>query len=230
MTLGEIFTALGYLTGVSVLVWSAAQKRLATQGMGLVAAAGLLGGIFGAKVSELIFQGWPVRIGLIEGLDPRLGGRALLGGLVFGWSGVELMKRRLGIRRSTGDLFALALPAGEAVGRIGCFFNGCCYGTVCNVPGAVFQHGAWRYPVQIYSSLTAAMIFGILMAFRKRLAREGDLFKLYLILFGSTRFALEFLRQNDTFWMGLTPMQWFCLELTAFGTLTLVPLKRGARA
>src|SRR5579862_6960915 len=207
LTPGELFTALGYVTGVLVLIWAARQKSLVTDGMAQVALAGLVGGVIGAKLTELIFEGWPIRIGLAAALDPRTGGRALLGGIVFGWVGVELAKRKLGIRRSTGDLFALALPAGEAVGRIGCFFNECCFGTKCSAPWAVYQHGEWRHPVQLYSALTAGLVFTILLASRRKFTREGDLFRLFLILFGTTRFALEFLRQNDTFWLGFTPMQ-----------------------
>jgi phosphatidylglycerol:prolipoprotein diacylglycerol transferase len=226
VTVGEVFTALGYLTGVAVLVWAAMQKRLATEGMAWLALSGLLGGVLGAKLTELIFEGWPVKVSFLAGLDPRAGGRALLGGMICGWLAVEIAKRRLGIKRSTGDLFALALPAGEAVGRIGCFFNGCCYGTACRVPWAVYQHDAWRHPTQLYSSVTAALIFAGLLAIRNRLKREGDLFRVYLIAFGASRFGLEFLRQNDTLWFGLTPMQWFCLELVLFGSLTLVLPRR----
>ena len=118
-------------------------------------------------------------------------------------------------------LFALALPAGEAVGRIGCFFNGCCYGTVCDLPWAVEQHGALRHTAQLYTALISLGIFLLLLKYRAKLPREGDLFKLYLLLFGSSRFLLEFLRQNDTFWFGLTPMQWFCLELMVVAGITL---------
>jgi phosphatidylglycerol:prolipoprotein diacylglycerol transferase len=146
-------------------------------------------------------------------IDPRTGGRSLLGGLVFGCIGAEIGKRAFGLRCSTGDLFALALPAGEAVGRLGCYLNGCCYGTKCDLPWAVWQHGAWRHPAQIYSSAVAAAIFGILLWLRPRLKREGDLFRAYLFLFGLTRFALEFVRWRETLWFGLSPMQWFCLEL-----------------
>ncbi len=222
MIVGEFFSGLGYLIGLAVLIWAARRKGLATEGMTLIAIAGLAGGILGAKLTELMFEGWPLRIGLVEGLDPRSGGRALLGGLIFGWMAVEFAKRRLGIKRSTGDLFALALPAGEAVGRIGCYFNTCCYGTTCRLPWSVYQHGAWRHPTQLYSSATAALIFLGLLHLRGRFAREGDLFKVYLVAFGASRFGLEFLRENDTFWFGLTPMQWFCLELALFGGITLV--------
>ncbi|HVT12726.1 MAG TPA: prolipoprotein diacylglyceryl transferase family protein [Fimbriimonadaceae bacterium] len=226
MSVGEVFTALGYLVGALVLVWGAMQKRLATDGMGWVALSGFAGGVLGAKLTELIFEGWPLRVPFLAGLDPRAGGRALFGGMVCGWIAVEIAKRRLGIRRSTGDLFALALPAGEAVGRIGCYFNGCCYGTTCDEPWAVYQHGAMRHPAQLYSSVTAALIFVGLLWIKKRIAREGDLFKLYLLAFGASRFVLEFYRQNDTYWFGLTPMQWFCLDLILFGVVALARARR----
>lgn len=226
MSVGEVFTALGYVTGLIVLWWAARQKRVATDGMALVMASGLAGGIIGAKLTQLIFEGWPMLVPFLFGLDPRTGGRALLGGMICGWLAVEVAKRSLGIRRSTGDLFALALPAGEAVGRIGCFFNGCCFGTRCDAPWAVYQHDAWRHPSQIYSAATAAAIFTGLLLVRKHLTREGDLFKLYLLAFGASRFLLEFLRQNDTFWLGLTPMQWFCLDLVVYGAVTIALQRR----
>jgi phosphatidylglycerol:prolipoprotein diacylglycerol transferase len=226
VSLGEAFTALGYGTGILVLALAARQKRLATEGMAILALAGLTGGVMGAKLTELLFQGWPLTVSFWAGLDPRMGGRALLGGLACGWIAVEIAKRRMGIRRSTGDLFALALPAGEAVGRIGCFLNGCCYGTTCDLPWAVEQHGALRHPAQLYSAASAAGIFLGLLLVRGRLTREGDLFRLYLISFGATRFGLEFVRANSTFWLGLTPMQWFCLELVLYGSVALALQRR----
>src|SRR5689334_7089187 len=117
MILGELFTTLGFLTGGLVFWLAARSRRLATEGIGRLVLAGLMCGAIGAKLTQLLASGWPVKIGFFEGLNPQAGGRALLGGIAFGWLGVEIAKRRLGIKRSTGDLFALALPAGEAVGR-----------------------------------------------------------------------------------------------------------------
>lgn len=224
MSWGEVFTGLGYATGLTVLMWAARRKKLATEGMAWVGLWGFIGGLFGAKLTELVFIGWPITVSFASVFDPRSGGRALLGGVLFGWLAVVFAKRQLGIRRSTGDLFGLALPAGEAVGRIGCFLNGCCYGTECSGPVAVYQHGALRHPSQLYSALTAGMIFFVLIWLDRsgRLSKEGDLFRVYLICFGGTRFGLEFVRQNGSFWFGLTPMQWFCLELLVFGCASLL--------
>ena len=228
MTLGEAWTLAGYLTGGAVFFWAAKRRKLATDGIGFVAGSGFVCAIVVAKLSQFIAQGWPFRIPFWSVADPEVGGRALLGGIIGGWLGVEIAKRRLGIRRSTGDLFALALPAGEAVGRIGCFYNQCCYGSECNLPWAVYQHGAWRHPAQIYSSIVAALTLCGLFAAQKYIVglKEGDLFRLYLIAFGFSRFLLEFVRWRERVILGLSPMQWFCLDLIVVGSVGLVRSQR----
>jgi phosphatidylglycerol:prolipoprotein diacylglycerol transferase len=187
-----------------------------------VAAAALVGGVLGAKLTEWVVGNWSVLSAQPTAiLDPRLGGKALGGGILGGWLGVEIAKRILGIRRSTGDLFALALPSGEAVGRVGCFLNGCCAGTAASVPWAVFQSGAWRHPAQLYSSAAALVVLAMLVTLRKHTAREGDLFRWYLVLFGVSRLALEFVRERSVAFGGLSAMQWLCIELAVVGTIGL---------
>lgn len=233
MTLGETLTGLSYLVGAAVFLWAARRRRLATEGMAILAGVGFVAGILGAKLTQTLASGLP----LASVANP--GGRALLGGLAFGWLGVVVAKRQMGIKRSTGDLFALALPAGEAVGRLGCFYNGCCYGTPWDGPWSVAQHGALRHPAQLYSALTAAVIFGALLWISVSPAssgsswregwgerKEGDLFRLYLLLFGLTRFALEFVRWRESTVLGLSPMQWFCLDLVVIASIGLLRRKR----
>lgn len=221
MTTGEFFTLLGYLTGAAVFYLAARGRRLATEGMGYIALAGLCGGVLGARLGA-----WLSTPGAAQSLPasffPGGNGKALLGGLLGGWLAVELAKKRMGITRSTGDMWALALPAGEAVGRFGCFFSGCCYGTICEtarVPWATFQHGAWRHPAQLYAAFIAAVIFVVLVALRPKLTREGDLFRAWLLLFGAGRFVLEFFREHPALWLGLSLAQWMCLEILASAVL-----------
>src|SRR5437764_2378043 len=100
--MGTVFTALGYLTGAVVFFAAARRRGMASEGIAWVVLAGLVGGVFGAKVTE-----WAVGHPALlvahpeEMLDPRLGGRALLGGILGGWLAVAAAKRALGIRRST---------------------------------------------------------------------------------------------------------------------------------
>lgn len=222
MTFGEFLTTSSYVVGAFVFWWAARQRKLGTEGMRYIALAGFVGGVFGAKLTEWVlmhpgvFAAHPLAI-----LDPRWGGRTLIGGVLCGWLAVEITKWRLGIRRSTGDMFALALPAGEVLGRIGCHFNGCCFGVPSGMFCAVYQHDAWRQPTQLYSAFMAAVIFGVLLALREKMAREGDLFKCYLLLYGTSRFFIEFLRESDPAPGGLSVAQWVCLGMALAGGLAL---------
>src|SRR5438128_6696554 len=112
MTLSSTFYALGYLTGLAAFAAMAARRKLLTAGMMQIMAAGLVGGLISAN--------------LVQWLAAGNAGKTVLGGIAGGYISVELYKRRLGIRRPTGDLFAVAICAGEAVGRFGCLFGGCC--------------------------------------------------------------------------------------------------------
>lgn len=217
MTPGEAVTGLAYLVGAAVFFWAARRKRLATEGIAILAGVGFVCGILGAKLVQALASSAPV-------LAP--GGRALAGGVLFGWLGVVVAKRVMGIHRPTGDLFALALPAGEAVGRIGCYLNGCCYGIACVTPFSVYQHGAWRFPAQPVSAVVSASIFGFLLWLAPRLKREGDLFRVYLLLFGVTRFGLEFVRWRESLHFSLSSMQWFCLELIVVASVGLLRRNR----
>ena len=221
--LGQGFTTFAYMFGALVLWWDLRRRKMATEGLKIVAIAALCGGVLGAKLTEwvlahpLYFAGHP-----LEFFDPRQGGRTVIGGILFGWLFVEIAKRKLGIVRSTGDSFALALPLGEAVGRIGCFFNGCCYGVVCEKsPFAIWQHGAWRVPTQAILGLASLAIFGVVWWSRSRLKREGDAWILYLALFGLSRFVIEFWRERDLLLGALSMAQIVCLLLAITSTRML---------
>lgn len=224
MSLGELLTASAYAVGALVFYLAARERGMATQGMGRLAAIGLIFGILGAKVTQVVAGG-----GGLEALwSPSLGGRALLGGLVFGWLAVEAAKWRMGIRSSTGPMFALALPAGEAVGRIGCHFNGCCHGVPSDVPWAVVQHGAARHPAQLYAAALSLLLFLALFAVRKRFDGK-TLFRLFLLGWGLERFAVEFVREGSRTVAGLTMMQLFAAEIVALAAVGLILAARAAR-
>jgi len=217
-----MFTFFGYAVGGAVLYWAARRRRLATEGFGYIVVAGICGGILGAKLMVWMGFNWQAfAASPLHMLNPHSGGRSIMGGVLGGWLAVELAKHKLGIKRSTGDLFALALPAGEAIGRIGCFLNGCCYGIPTTAFWGVEQHGALRHPTQLYSAAACAAIFGLLLYLRDRMPREGDLFRLYLILWGASRFLIEFFRENEVLYHGLSMFQWIGLELVILFSIVL---------
>ncbi|MBX2798868.1 MAG: prolipoprotein diacylglyceryl transferase [Myxococcales bacterium] len=185
-----------------------------------VGIGGLLGGIVGAKLGLVLFAEPGTVAEVLAGiLSLDFTGKTILGGIAGGYIGVELAKSAVGIRFSTGDGFALALPIGQAIGRLGCMGHGCCYGTPFEGAGALFLHGAWRHPTPLYEAgldvLLAALLFGL----RRRTTAPGQLFRLYLIGYAAIRFALDPLRADGSLALGpLSAVQWFCAAvIVGFG-------------
>lgn len=173
-----------------------------------LAAAALVGGVFGAKL--------PFVMGLVPGSGSAwlADGKTVTTGLIGAYLAVELVKIALGIRAKTGDTFALPLAMALAVGRWGCFFNGCCYGTPTDFPwGVDFGDGLRRHPTQVYESAFHFVMAGVLLAVIVRGALPGNRLKLYLIAYAAFRFATEFIRPEPPFVLGLTFYQWACLVL-----------------
>ena len=209
VVIGSLFNALGYAVGGALYWYEAKRRKLATEGISRIVLIGAIAGVLLARLVERIAEGGQ----FASLLDPTNGGRTILGGVIGGWIAVEITKRRMGIRTSTGPLWAVALPAGEFFGRIGCWFNGCCYGRACSLPWAVRQHGEMRHPTQFYLALSAAAIFGIVWWGRDRIR----VFPLYLVLWSLSRFVIEFFREPVGHANGLNSAQVACAVVFAAG-------------
>ena len=207
--------ALAYVVGLAIFAAAARRRGLATDGVRLIMFAGLVGGLLGANLAQLIAMDAP--------------GKAILGGVAGGYLAVIAAKRYLGITRPTGDLFALALAAGEAIGRWGCFLAGCCYGKPTENSWGVWQHDAWRHPTQVYLSLCAALTYGILVRFERTNPPENALFFLQGSLLCAYRFAVEFWREGSTPYAGLDLAQWAAFAGFSFFAWKFLALMRSAR-
>jgi phosphatidylglycerol---prolipoprotein diacylglyceryl transferase len=211
MILSAIFYALGYLAGLAAFGYVARRRGIATSGVWTLMCAGLVGGLAGANVTQLLVTGSP--------------GKTLLGGVVFGYIAVVLCKRALGIARPTGDLFAMGLAAGEAIGRWGCFFGECCFGKIAvNLPWAVYEHGAYRHPTQAYLALAATAVFIVLWQLHRRPLPENALFYLQGMLLCASRFGIEFFREGPTLLAGLTLAQCACVAGLAYFGYKMIEL------
>ena len=182
-----------------------------------IALGAFCGGMIGAKL-PFVLSDWD---GLVSGRAWLESGKTLVFGLVGGYVGVELAKWALGVRAKTGDSFAVPVAAAVAVGRLGCFRAGCCFGLPTDLPwGVDFGDGERRHPTQLYESafhVTAALV---LLALLRRGMFRGQLVKLYFLAYFLFRFATEFLRPEPRLWLGLTGYQWAaCVLVPAFAAL-----------
>lgn len=200
---GSPFYSLMLLAGLAwgAVYWFRESKKDGR--VALIYFGGLVGAFAGAKIAFFGAEGW------LHFSDPNrwliwLSGKSVMGALPGGWIGVELAKKTLGYRETTGDRFALLLPPALILGRLGCLKAGCCQGVVCSF-------GVWpAVPVEIGFQLAAlAGLLGL-----KRTNRQaGQHFHLYLIAYGLFRFVHEFLRATPKPFMGLSGYQ-----LIALGT------------
>lgn len=101
------------------------------------------------------------------------------------------------------DLFATFVPINQAMGRIGCFCAGCCYGRQTDSPiGVVFPEGCLApagvkvLPTQLFMAAGDFAIFAIMLMYTKKDRKPGQATILYLLLYGVGRFIIEFFR-ND---------------------------------
>ena len=194
-------------------------------GYRFVGVSALLGAVVGTKLG-MIFYIEPARYPDLWAamLDLRFDGKTVLGGITGGYIGTEIGKKLAGVKFSTGDAFAVALPVAQGFGRIGCFLNGCCWGTESNARWAVHSHDALRHPVQLYETGLVWLLAAFLFSIRKRPRTAGHLFRYYLIGYALIRFSLEFVRAEEQMRVGpLSYAQVYCLLVAAGFAWTVRP-------
>ena len=197
--------------------------------------AALLGGLLGGRLFFVLlhweeFARAPREIlALWHGGLVWYGG--FLGGLAGGWGYVRA--RRLSFCRAL-DQYAPFLALGHAIGRIGCFFNGCCYGKPTEAwCGVVFPGQSVRVvPTQLIEATCLAFLF-ILLRNRQRpsvLRHPGRLFGGYLAAYAAIRFVIEFLRGDQAiWWYGLTLQQIISIGIFLIGCILLFRVSRSTQ-
>jgi len=145
------------------------------------------------------------------------------------------------------DVAAPAVAIGAAVGRIGCFLNGCCGGALCNLPWAVrFPAGshAWArqinagliaprapaslpvHPTQLYAAIAGFLVLALLVAYYHRQRRQGEIMALLMILYPLTRWPIEAFRGDEPALLaGMTLSQNISLGLLVGGIAVWILLK-----
>jgi phosphatidylglycerol:prolipoprotein diacylglycerol transferase len=113
------------------------------------------------------------------------------------------------------DVIAPGIILAQAIGRVGCTLNGCCYGKITSLPWAIVYTnpntngpiGIPVHPTQIYEIIYNLIVFGILLKLRRRLQPDGSLFLVYLTLYSIWRLGIDFIRDGTPFLFGLHQAQ-----------------------
>ena len=151
---------------------------------------------------------------------------AVLGGALGIWIASKFTNFQFGY---FADLLAPAILLAQAVGRVGCTINGCCYGTPTSLPwGVIYTHpdsyapiGVAIHPTQVYEIIYDLIFFAVLVKLRGRFKPDGSLFLIYLSLYSIWRFGISYLREGTPFLFGLHQAQVIAIIVLAI-TISLL--------
>ena len=230
-----VLVALGFLAGLAITLRLARRIGLPPEKITNLAVYCAIAGIVGAKLFMFLFDlGDYIRNpGQIFSLETLQAAGVWHGGFIAAFLIAVLYVRRHHLPAfPTMDAFAPGIALGQAIGRLGCFAAGCCWGTECTLPwGVRFRSDEAApvpldktlHPVQLYESLADLIIFGILYRQFHRNHRPGTVIGYYLVLYSTARFIIEFYRVHEQPLAGpFSLTQWIALALLAVGAVILL--------
>lgn len=202
-----LLVATGFVTGLFLAVRQAKRQGISSERILDLGFYILLAAIIG---SRLLFVATAPEHYLSRPLEIFKiweGGLVFYGGLIFAVPvAVWYMNRHSLDKWAIADIIAPSIAIGHAIGRLGCFSAGCCYGAPAEgLPWAVtFLHpetlairGVPLHPAQIYESLGELVNFSLLIILRKHQSFKGQLFWTYILFYSVLRFVVEFFRGDE---------------------------------
>lgn len=212
-----LMLALGFLAATTLAARRASRLGLDLARIQTLGGVVLLAGIAGARAAYVLLNWEMFRSHPVEIFRLDHGGLVFYGGLAAGvLAGVATLRRARLPLWITVDLMIPPLVLAHAIGRIGCFLNGCCYGKPSALPWAIAFPGEriLRHPTQLVESGALMILFFFLKGLERRNPQPGTIAFTYGVGYGCWRFLIEFLRgDNPAAALGLTPFQWASVPL-----------------
>jgi phosphatidylglycerol:prolipoprotein diacylglycerol transferase len=202
-----LFVAIGLVVGIIVAIKIGKSQGIDFQkimDMGLII---IIAGIIGSRLAYVFINFSYFKTSPMDIVKLWTGGLVFSGGLIAVLLVMMWYTRQAGYSLwQIGDLWAPAAAIGQAIGRIGCFMAGCCYGRPTDMPwGVVFTDpkslacplNTPLHPTQLYSSFSGLIIFIVLMILNSKKRFEGQVLLWFLILHGTARLLIEQFRGDD---------------------------------
>ena len=249
-----VFMALGFTGALLNWVWQGRRRGYDSQFCSDLMFWIMISGILGARVAYVL-ENWTDQYAAhpLSVIRIDQGGLVFYGGFVAAGAALVIFASRKKIKLlSLMDFVLTSVPLAHALGRVGCFLNGCCFGRITSSSIAVrFPKGslAWLeqykqhiidssapvscpvYPVQLFESVYNLLLFILLLFVFRGYKRSGLVSAIYLILYPVGRFSLEFLRgdQPDRVAVGVLSIGQFisiAIFLVGCGLLAAVMMKK----
>jgi phosphatidylglycerol:prolipoprotein diacylglycerol transferase len=237
-----VLVALAFLAALAVIGRLARRAGLNYDAVLNLAIYCALAAIVGAKIMMFLIDipFYAHNPSEIFSLSSLQAGGVFYGGLIGALIAAAIYMRRKHLPPLiTADVFAPGIALGHGIGRLGCFAAGCCWGVPTKLPwGVTFTNpvakslvgvplGIALHPTQLYESAAEFLIFGILYWRIRKPHAPGAIISLYLMLYSTVRFLVEFVRyheQPNPFGGPLNTSQWISLALLGLGAAYWVRL------
>ena len=224
-----IMVALAVITLVVwALLWTRKDPKLSADTVINAAIVGIPSGFIGARLLHVIdhWDQYSQNLWSIFRGDGLAVYGAVLGAALGIWIYSRFSKHSFGYM---ADMLAPGIILAQAIGRVGCTLNGCCYGVACDLPWAIGYEGGDQiigpvHPTQIYEIIYNLIIFGVLLLLRKRFRPDGSLFMIYLTFYAAWRLGIGFIREGNELLFGLHEAQLISIVVLIV-TITLMSLK-----
>ncbi|MCD4719435.1 MAG: prolipoprotein diacylglyceryl transferase [Desulfobacula sp.] len=233
-----LFVALGFMTAIWVSNIMAKSHGIPPETITDIFFVILLSALLGARLLYVLINFDGFKNNLLDIFKIWNGGLVFFGGFIAAVlsTAIYLKLKNLNIWK-TADILAPGVALGHAVGRIGCFFAGCCYGKECDLPIAVkFTHpetlapiGVYLHPTQIYSVFSNLVLFFILLWIQKRKSFNGMVFLSYIMLYSLFRSIIEFFRgdfRGDFFFEFISLSQGIGMMVSLIAFILLIKFSR----
>ncbi len=239
-----VLVAAGFLTGLWIAARLSRKAGLDSEKVNNLAIYCALAGLVGAKLFMFLFD-WELYLRnpseIFSFATLQAAGVYQGGFLVAFGAAVWLIRKYQLPALLTMDAFAPGVAIGQAIGRLGCFAAGCCWGSKCDRPWAVTFNkpeaneltgvplGQPLHPAQLYESAADLILFFALYRLFLRRPRPGTVIGLYLVLYSAVRFFIEFFRyhaQELPFGGPFSNTQWIAIAMALGGILILTRYSR----
>lgn len=216
-----VLTALGFLAAVLHLSWLGKKEGYPAGHASQLGIWVMVCGILGARFAYVIANFPEYLSKPLDMVRIDEGGLIYYGGFIGAALGIIVLAHRKNEPLWRFSDFAItALPLGHAIGRIGCFLNGCCFGQACELPWGVVRGDQNVHPTPLYETAFNLVVYAVLVRHHGKKERDGNVVALYLILYPIGRFFFEMTRGDDrTRWLGLTVAQEISIALLLTGCL-----------
>lgn len=138
--------------------------------------------------------------------------KTIAGGLLGGLFGVEIIKKFIGVKIASGDLYVIPILIALFIGRIGCFLMGIdepTYGIKTSFfMGMDLGDGVKRHPVALYEMIYLSVLFVLFQIIKNKKLINGDRFKLFMVLYFVYRFLVEFIKPYHPIFLNLSSIHW----------------------